>query len=288
MGKDQCQRENKVYLDGPRSSKMEEIQGEKRGSPRPCKLSVRQDLIDLGRVGSIDVTLKQRHQWPRKNQQSGTSFSVICQALRAIPSRKDTVQSRGQGAVAKGSQKQEQCIPFELPALIPIESMQQTKEASDGSEPQLKLRQPPPLIPIPQHKSAHTPPPVEASPEPSCPGWSATSPQTPPLDLTQTSTISRLPLREDARESSSASDTAQQCNAAVETLDTDIASQSESRSCCPLCRQQFVTLASLRVHLGKCTNVAALSISICVLHALHLFQHLQSHTIRSIPRSTMW
>ena len=246
---------------------MEEIQGEKRGSTRPCKLSVRQDLIDLGRVGSIDVTLKQRHQWPRKNQQSGTSFSVICQALRAIPSRKATVQSRGQRAVAKGSQKQEQCIPFELPALIPIESMQQTKDASDGSVsvPQLKLRQPPPLIPIPQHKSAHTPSPVEVTPDPSCPSLSASSPQTPPLDLTQISTISRLPFREDAKECSSASDTAQQCNTAEETLDTDIASQSESRSCCPLCRQQFVTLASLRVHLGKCTKVATLSISICVL-----------------------
>ena len=263
MGKDQCLRVNNVDLDRPPSSKMEGTRGEKHGSPRPCKLSVRQDLIDLGRVGSIDVTLKQRHHWPREKQRSCTSFSVICQALRTIPSRKTTVHSRWQRAVANGSQNLEQCIPFELPALIPIERMQQNNtDASDGPVPQ--LRQPPPLIPILQKKSLHhadhTRSPVEVSPEPSLTSWCTSSPQTPPLDLTQNSSTSRLQLH-DTGESSSGSEIAQQCDAARKTLDTDITSESESRSCCPLCKQS-VTLASLRAHLGQCTKLAILSMSV--------------------------
>ena len=237
---------------------MEGTQGEKHGSPRPCKLSVRQDLIDPGRVGSIDVTLKQRHQRPREKQQSCTSFSVICRAIRSIPPRKTTVQSRGQRAVVKGSQTQEQCIPLELPALIPIERMQQTTK---------EVRQPPPLIPIPQKNSAH---PDEVTPEPSFLSVPTSSPQTPPLDLTQTSSTSPLRLQ-DARESSTASDTAQQCDTAGKTLDTDITPESESRSCCPLCRQHYVTLASLRVHLGQCTKVATHVTTINTITSLSLF-----------------
>ena len=248
MGEDQGQNVSKVDHDRPQTSKMEGKHGEKRDSPRPCKLSVRQDLIDIGRVGSIDVTLKQRDQWPREKQQSCTSFSVIRQALRKIPSMKAPVKLHGQRKVARGSENHERSIPFELPPLIPIERIQQPKDESDAQVSQ--LRHPPPLIPIPLQKSAHTPSPTTVSPDPGFPNRPTFSPQTPPLDLTQASNTSRLHLQQDAREYSPACDSAQQCDTAGKTSDTE----AKTESCCPLCKQQLITLASLKVHLGQCKN----------------------------------
>jgi len=232
----------------PHPPNMDRVQGENRGLPRPCKLSVRQDLMDLGRVGCIDVTLKQRDQWPREKQQTCTSFRAICHALKSIPSRRTAVQPPGQRAVVvgKGSPHPVQSIPFVLPPLIPIERMQDTTDLSDG--PGSSSRHPPPLIPIPQLKSDHhTPSPPQVSPERSCPSR-ISSPQTPPLDLTQNSSDSRLQSKEYGRRGSfyAASDTAPQSDtdASGITLDSDVGSSTESR--CPLCGQNF---ASLRDHL---------------------------------------
>jgi len=245
----QCIRSTSIEM--PHPPNMDRVQGEKQGLPRPCKLSVRQDLMDLGRVGSMDVTLKQRDQWPREKQQTCTSFRAICHALKSIPSRRSAVQPPGQRVVGKESQHPVQSIPFVLPPLIPIEGMQVTGDFCDG--PGSSLRQPPPLIPIPQLKSDDTPSPPQVSPERSYPSR-ISSPQTPPLDLTQNSSDSRLQSKEEGRRGSSyaASDTAPKSDtdASGNTLDSDGGSATESRTRCPLCTQNF---ASLRVHLGSFT-----------------------------------
>ena len=220
---------------------MQDVQGQKLGSPRPCKLSVRQDLVDLRRITSL------------KQVQSCTSFSEICLALRQ--SRKIRAESRPRGSRGASSTSTGSknlggggdTIPFDLPPLIPIQSLQGKQDLS--KPPQL-----PPLIPIPESCNIEASSSYSSSSEPPPPpSWASLS----PLDLTRrptppsTAPQPRLPAGTHTASSSSSatSDSAAQEESRPCDADQDVTPESELRSCCPLCTQ-VIAFGSLRAHLG--------------------------------------